>query len=644
MVDSFEAQRLTQQLQQLMQVQQQLSDNMLKSFDAWKRKGEDAAKDVQEKWMETLPISELEKIGTDYVNTTVGAFDKMFDALTDQANNFSKALKNALTVGGADAKFDIGKNMVGAAQAATSGNLNQMMATVLAGIPGGSLIMLMLLGKQQETKYAALGQQAAQAMQQAGDVAKGVAGKLGGDIKRLVLSGMAQEGDITAIRSAFAMSGVTDEMANSLVDVDIGVKGLSNSATNASLAMDKLFQLGAGTSAKTMGEITQNSNLAFADSVKLYKDMSLASREAGMSQQMFIGTVMQASSALRFQAADTRSLGDALLKVSQVYESQGMQAQRAGALASGGIGAVTNAIKGMSVGMMSHIGKMIDPSATGVQSVVRMERGFRGKAGTEDYLEKTMSSMLKIGEQANQGRGEEELLFTLERMFPQMGPEGADALVAMKKDIAGGMKISEAAEKHGGAMKKALETEAQKMDVMIRIMQQLQSSIKDIGSGILTIIANSLKMIGSTLQFGFSWIMSWIKQKFGEANAEKEAKYRDDLTIAYGKDMKSYAEKIGKGATTVKDGVVGAGGALGDLGSVFLDISNKSNLDNVPVPEHSKGRPLDDRTPQQKAIDDSKKVRGGGLGAQHMIRLPSGNRFQVNILEMGYDGTTEVVG
>lgn len=582
-MDPKEVQQLTRELQLVTQSMQQLSVALSQGFQNLEKDGKKAAKSIGDEWQRTLDPKALTALNTTYVNTNVSMFSKLQEKAKELKKDFYKTF---------EIKEDWAKNVnlmsnaKGAFSAAAAGNAQGMISSMTAGIPipfVGGLLGLMLMGRQQETKFAALGEQAAQVFKKVGAVGGNTVRELTGDIKQLSIAGMASEGDIAAVADAFASMGISAAEAKQSMGMDLGVKGIRDSAINATLAMDKLFQNASGAGAKSASEIMTNMNVEFKDAVNIYKDMSFAARDAGMSQQMFVGSIMQASSALRVQGGDVKFLGAALLKTRENYIAQGMDAQRANEMAANGVKQIGNAIANMSVGMKSFIGRQIDPTLGAVEASIAMERGFRGTKHEKTFLQDTSRVMLDMGSKAGGDKSDDKFIFNLKALHG-VSLEGAEAMLAVKKSMDKGLTLEEATKKNQEELAHAFGQQAKKEDQMIQIMRQLQTAIANLGSGFLSIMIGGIRSTEMLLKWGFNTLASYFREFFGEKeNKIEEQTFRKSLDDGFSKSVTDLATANNAAFKDTTNAMSALAKVAGKAGNTFFrgELLKETALDRI---------------------------------------------------------------
>lgn len=520
-MNEIELKRLVQTIQEVNQSLKEIAVTLSGSTDEFTRKTTAAARQARVDWMGSFPKEELNRAMTTYVTMNVGMFDRMTTTIKDKwndvaraANKIGEGITNAIGVNPV-------KNFTAGMQTAMSGgSASQMIQQFMTGIPGGGLIALMLYGREQQLKFGALGQQAAQEFKQVGSVGREVAGQLAGDIKRLSVSSMAAEGDIQAVAKTFASMGISAASSQARIkDWDTGVRGLASTSVNAALQLDKMYQLGTGTAAKQIAELMLNTNAGLEGTLKLYRDISGAARDSGMSQQLFVGSVMQATSALRTQHVDAKSVANTMRAMQEGFQAQGLTKETAGAMAARGIGAVASGVAGMNEGMLAHIGEKVSArvgsNLKGVEALVEMQRGFRGQPGSDRTFALTLMEVLRESRNISGGN-----VRTQEFALQKLGfsVEAAQALISLQGTGKSEEQLMKDIKASSKDLTKAFTDEALKTNAFTRIMRALQSTIADLGVNLLTVLIGGFRTLEVIGKLGLAVMLNPMadREKLGD--------------------------------------------------------------------------------------------------------------------------------
>lgn len=510
-MNEVELQRLVQTIKEVNQSLKEIAVTLSGSTDEFTRKTTTAARQARTDWMSSFPKEELNRAMTSYVNMNVGMFDRMATTAKEKwqdiartATSLGEKITNAIGLN------PIKNFQAGMQTALSGGSASSMIQNFMSGVPGGGLIALMLYGREQQMKFGALGQQAAQEFKHVGAVGRDVAGQLAGDIRQLSVASMAAEGDIQAVSKTLAGMGFSAAGSNANIKGwETGVKGLAGTVTNATLQMDKMFQLGAGTSAKQVAELTLNTNSSLRDTVRLYRDMSFAARDSGMSQQLFVGSVMQATSALRTQHVDAKAVANTMKAMQEGFQTQGLTKEAAGALASRGIGAVASGVAGMNAGMMAFIGERVSSRMGGnlkdVEALVEMQRGFRGQSGSERTFALTIMEVLRESRNISGGNTHKQE-FALQTLGFSI--EASQALISLQGTGKSEEQLMKDIKANSAELTRAFQDQSLKTPTFERIMRALQSTIAELGVNLLTILIGGFRTLEVIGKLGLSVILN----------------------------------------------------------------------------------------------------------------------------------------
>ncbi len=389
-------------------------------------------------------------------------------------------------------------------------SISSVKSNILSELPFGGLIGLVVSGGLREFKVQAAGAQAARMFQQAGDAGRKQLQLVGKDIERVgVLLGKGptgMTGDFAAAAAAMGQYGIDIGEALEKGIIDKARGGKENILTT-SVALDSLFKLGAGTSARQMGEITRNFNMDLERSQRVTAALSLTARDAGTSVGAFMTSVMRSSAALRTQRIDITEVADAQLKFQkQLQDSMGVKKEFAAGYAERAIGQVSQGLSGLSVGLSAVLGERMTARgmggggpAQGLEAYYALREGFGG-AGQEEGSGMFAETVAELAQMAQEeGRTEVEQRFFLEKIAGT-GFEGSKAIVALGKDLRAGMDVDEAIKKHQDELKNAFKGRAQEQAAHEKALISIQQGIAKIGLGIFGVLVNGFRAVSALIQ------------------------------------------------------------------------------------------------------------------------------------------------
>jgi hypothetical protein len=378
--------------------------------------------------------------------------------------------------------------------------LNKVKSSMLAELPFGGLIGLMMLGSMREEEVRAMGAEVGRIFQQTGQVGTKEMARVGGAVRELGVylgkgpTGMA--GEVASSAAAFAQAGVDIEaVLNQKFSTPI--KHSTGTILETSTALDSLFKQAAGTAARQMSTMIKDFNANAAESADIVASIGLAARDSGSSVEAFSTSVIRSAQALRTQRVDISEVAEAQLKFQKILaETPGITKQFAAGYAETGVGQITQGIAGMSVGLSAVLGERMtargvggEGTKTGLGAYYAMKEGFGGAGQTTEekgVFTETVKELLSLAKE--NGRTVEEQRFFLEKMG--MGFEGSKVLMTIGQEAEKSGSLQEAINKNQGDLNNAFVDRAKETSDFQRALLRIQDGIAKIGIGILgTIIA-----------------------------------------------------------------------------------------------------------------------------------------------------------
>ena len=380
-------------------------------------------------------------------------------------------------------------------------------STMLAELPFGGLIGLMLLGGKRDEEIRAASTQAMRVFQESGTVVSGQLQSISEDAYnlgvRLGKGPTGMFGEFQASASAFARAGMDiGDVINKKVAMPFD--GVKNNVINAAIEIDSLFKLGAGTSAAAMASMVKDFNVDAAESARIVASIGFAARDSGTSVTAFMNSVMSSSSALRTQRVDITEVANAQAKLSvSMKEQLGLSKEGGADYAGRAVGQMAQGLAGMSVGLTAVLGERISArtnlaggQVTGLQSYYAMKEGFAGKGQNTEESGMFQESINEIGKMAMEaGSSFEEQRFFIEKIMPGVSTEGSRAILDIAKETKEGKPLQQAMKDHQKELGSAFKDQAAEQSNLMRAMMKIQQGIAEIGAGLLGTTVLGFKML-----------------------------------------------------------------------------------------------------------------------------------------------------
>jgi hypothetical protein len=435
---------------------------------------------------------------------------------------------------------------------------SQFRTTMLAELPFGGIIGLMVLGGKREEEIRAMTTSAMRTFQQAGQVGRGELTQLSGRIRSLgVQIGKGPTGlmgEFEAAGASFAQFGVSSSEALSKGFMS-PLRGVNETVLETSVRLDSLFKQGAGTAARQMGQVIKDFGVNTSESARIIASVGLAARDSGTSVQAFTSSVMRSAAALRTQRVDITEVAEAQLKFQKIMERDlGARPQFAAGFAERGIAQVTQGLAGMSAGLSAVIGERIlarrpelqreGEPLTGLAARRAMRLGFQGGQAPEGQREFFAESIREITRLAREAAPDPAgQRYFLERQG--FGFEGAEALMAISEETSTTNDINKAIENHQKELKRAFVDRGAEQSGYLKAIMDAQDGIAKVGAGLLTAVISGFQGVFNMAQ------ALWAKYVTKD---QQEAEYRFAQMEAISKRSTSAFDLIAKGAKQIGTG------------------------------------------------------------------------------------------
>lgn len=447
----------------------------------------------------------------------------------------------------------------------------------------GGLLGLIISGKVEDAKFAAIGQISKQAFDTVGGASAEFGKRMVGLSRDLSKAAMINVEDLAAVSTAFAQTGVRASAAQAKIE------GFSNEAGNdlmaASLSMDKALELPAGTMVKLSGTMAQMFNTSAKESFITLTNIGHAAMDAGGNMTTFMQQAMDAASALRLLNANGLQVADMQYKLMQTTmghlgPGSAVFAQQ---YAAAGAASAAQSIGGLGVGLSAIVGEKLG-YGSGLDAWYGMKSpNAQSRGGKQIDPEAVAMELAKIAQGATSNRSEQ--VYMLQQLTGST-TGGAEAMLDIGKAMEASQKPSEEQLK---MMKESLRSESEKTSSIDITLAQIKDGLQHIGSGFLAVIISSLKLLHASLRWGIDTIVAHMPgtdTKYWEGQADKWAAIIPKAIKEQGLGV----SEIELGAKKAKNAALGLiGGTLGSGWSI-----DEPNISAEQIAKH-------ERSVQQRA-------------------------------------------
>jgi hypothetical protein len=378
-----------------------------------------------------------------------------------------------------------------------------LISQAIGSIPiAGPWLNVALESQFRQDRFQTAGRQAALQFQQTDRLdpnqVQRLGKELGGDMMRLEENFLAKKEEVQAVWGAFAQGGLKAiEMTKS---AGFEIKGFGETLPQVALGIDKAFAQVAGTTAALSNEFRQNTNVGVAESVKLVKDLGLASHATGQNMQAFINTILQTTSALRVQGGDARDLANTYFKLQETVKgamTSTTSGQRVSALTGAALGDLAGFVQSMPTGLKALVGQDIAAKlqvpVTDIGALRAMETGF------QFFGEKSLKNedFSKKAAEATYTRLKSEGVQSPDDMYMALKAMGMSSLLADITVRAGGKLTGRGAEdaskEYSDKLKQVSDLQPLNVGKFETLMKDLMNVVNAVGETITTVLLSILR-------------------------------------------------------------------------------------------------------------------------------------------------------
>lgn len=286
-----------------------------------------------------------------------------------------------------------------------------------------------------------------------------------------------------------------------LKKVDGNLRDVQSSALSTTLALDKMFELPGGESAKRMVSMMalygKNANDARESLTRLY----LVGRDSGIGAMQFVKNVEDASSELSVMGFNIDNVVDIYASVTDSFEKMGVPKQFAGRQAALGMQQISSGLAKMSDNWMVVLGERMG-HGRGLEARQGMMDAFTRVLQTRDVneLQKIISTVWDMALKAT-GGNEESARYYVEKQVG-WGYEGARVVQNIGRMAKEGRMVesAKATADSFAILKESFETEKEKASQFELMMNTWMKGLAFMGQAIL----------GMVVQF-IAWLIAYFK-------------------------------------------------------------------------------------------------------------------------------------
>lgn len=440
-----------------------------------------------------------------------------------------------------------------------------MLMRAIHSMPFGGFVEAALRSQFRQDEFATAGRQAMMQFQGTGALSANQIRSLGANVGKQMMdleeAHLGRKEDIAAVFSSMVEGGLKAE--DTVKKVSFTVAGFGDTIANASLGLDKAFQLSAGTSMTFANQLRRDTNVGLTQSVDLVKTLGMASQATGMNMQAFTNTILQTTSALRVQGGDARDLAVAYLNIQKSFATAtGMneKSTRIAAWTAQAVQGSSSFVAGLGEDMHGHIGRQVATQILGKKRAEQMTHpqilnamatGFQFEKGTKGIDESHFQRI--VIEQVWKGLGnlsaDEKALF--------LRKKGADPIFAQalleadkrKNGMFDDKALTAAEVAHREKLEQAKDNEPLKEGTFDKMTKDLMNVMNAVGELLATLLSSIVRVLAGGFEtlyrvFAGDWDVSQAAKRFGALLSDVGA----DFGKA-GKRLGERAKAFGEGVT-----------------------------------------------------------------------------------------------
>jgi biotin carboxyl carrier protein len=387
--------------------------------------------------------------------------------------------------------------------------------------------------------------------------------------------------------------------------VDGDLRDTQASAVTVTLALDKMFELPGGESAKRMVTMMalygKNSNDARESLVRMY----MVGRDSGIGAMQFVKNVEDASSELSVMGFNIDNVVDIYATVTESFEKMGVPKQFAGRQAALGMQQISSGLAKMSDNWMVVLGERMG-HGRGLEARQGMMDAFARVLQTRDVneLQKIISTVWDMALKAS-GGNEEAARYYVEKQVG-WGYEGARVVQNIGRMAKEGRMVesAKATADSFAILKESFETEKEKASQFELMMNTWLKGLAFMGQAIL----------GMVVQF-IAWLIAYFKalpqffQNLKNLDFEANTRLAADLNHTFW-NMGAHEDQLKSAASQMANA---AGAMFTDaLGSSMRSLDTAWNFDPTGMRAKSAA----------SAPGGAGGAPGGAGGAPRIITIP----------------------
>ena len=433
----------------------------------------------------------------DYVDLAISKFDELDARLgrfRDEAKREFEALERTpffkVLAGDPDRPGLISGARGGGAMSTVTDLQRNLFSGTAFGAYGG-IIGLLLTGYDREQTLRAGAAQALAVFEQVSSGAKQHIGDVAGRSAGLQADLFTNAEEFKTVFTSMSAASVGPTSA--FETFDNRVRGFGHTVAEATIAYDKLYQVGVGFTAQAAAKLVEDTGRSFGSAAMEVAKMEHTAQAAGINVRMFVDNIMQATSALRLHRQETDDVVRVYHSMSAAVEQMfpGSDKSFIAKSAAGALSGLPGFIQGASKPFQALIGREMFGSEDPFENIFRLQTAAQDK-NNKDFLSSFISATqgLVAGVQASS--------FAKMELLQQQGmpAELARIFLQISEDtMQRGMSSEEVLSRYGADLSKALSNEFDKRTPFERFADEIKGAVAALGNLLLQVLTSILRVL-----------------------------------------------------------------------------------------------------------------------------------------------------
>jgi hypothetical protein len=300
--------------------------------------------------------------------------------------------------------------------------------------------------------------------------------------------GIARQ-EVQGIVNTFIQAGLTADDILSVTHKSLGEVG--QDAMTITLGLDKLFELGSGTSASLATQLVTQHGASLESAIDQITRLEFAGSRAGVGVSEFTQFAVQSASELRNYGISADEVAGGLLALQGHYIAFGLSQQTAMFFSQQGMSEIAGGIQGLNLGVKSYLGETLG-LGSGVDASVHLQDQIA--SGDSGQLAKIINALNYLAQRETSGTsghyGSDEMRQRAYLESIGMGFDGARAIVNLAKLHGTRLETKSLEPKEWEELRYSFLTESQKVSENLRNIQEVLKGMSKVGTAILHLIVD----------------------------------------------------------------------------------------------------------------------------------------------------------